>query len=103
MANKLTRVVKYLIDLEDKIESMKKELALCKKDYKLLEEIHLNFEEIHLQKSKFYSQLVSKGFVQLRPGIRGFLEKAKYKKKKLAISTSTSRDNVTLLLKSCLS
>ena len=36
-----------IIDLEDKIESMKKELALCKKDYKLLEEIHLNFEEIH--------------------------------------------------------
>ena len=47
-------------------------------------------------------QSVSKGFVQLRPGIREFLEKAKYNKKKLAISTSTSRDNVTLLLKSCL-
>ena len=30
------------------------------------------------------------------------MEKAKYNKKKLAISTSTSRDNVTLLLRSCL-
>ena len=29
-------------------------------------------------------------------------QKAKYNKKKLAISTSTSRDNVTLLLRSCL-
>tara|TARA_B100000989_G_C19508262_1_gene457560 strand:+ start:1678 stop:1908 length:231 start_codon:yes stop_codon:yes gene_type:complete len=38
----------------------------------------------------------------LRPGRREFLEKAKYNKKKLAISTSTSRDNVILLLKSCL-
>ena len=47
-------------------------------------------------------QSVSQGFVQLRPGIREFLEKAKYNKKKLAISTSTSHDNVTLLLKSCL-
>ena len=58
--------------------------------------------EIHLQKTKFYSQSVSQGFVQLRPGIREFLEKAKYNKKKLAISTSTSRDNVTFLLKFCL-
>ena len=30
------------------------------------------------------------------------MEKAKYNKKKLAISTSTSRDNVTSLLRSCL-
>ena len=30
------------------------------------------------------------------------MQKAKYNKKKLAISTSTSRDNVTLLLRSCL-
>ena len=30
------------------------------------------------------------------------MEKAKYNKKKIAISTSTSRDNVTCLLKSCL-
>ncbi len=61
-----------------------------------------DIEEIYLQKTKFFSQSVSKGLVQLRPGIRKFLEKAKYKKKKLAISTSTSRDNVTLLLKYCL-
>ena len=38
----------------------------------------------------------------MRPGIREFLEKAKYNKKKMAISTSTNLDNVTLLLKSCL-
>ena len=61
-----------------------------------------DIEEIHLQKTKFYSQSVSQGLVQLRPGIRELLEKAKYNKKKIAISTSTSRDNVTLLLKSCL-
>ena len=61
-----------------------------------------DIEEIHFQKTKFYSQSVSQGFIQLRPGIREFLEKAKYNKKKLAISTSTSRDNVTLLLRSCL-
>ena len=61
-----------------------------------------NIEEIHLQKTKFYLQSVSQGCVQLRPGIKELLEKAKYNKKKLAISTSTSRDNVTLLLKSCL-
>ena len=30
------------------------------------------------------------------------MQKAKYNRKKLAISTSTSRDNVTLLLRSCL-
>ena len=61
-----------------------------------------DIEEIHLQKTKFYSQSVSQGLVQLRPGMRELLEKAKYYKKKIAISTSTSRDNVILLLKSCL-
>ena len=61
-----------------------------------------DIEEIHLQKTKFYSQSVSQGLVQLRPGIKELLEKAKYNNKKIAISTSTSRDNVTLLLKSCL-
>ena len=61
-----------------------------------------DIEEIHFQKTKFYSQSVSQGLVQLRPGIRELLEKAKYNKKKIAISTSTSRENVTLLLKSCL-
>ena len=61
-----------------------------------------DIEEIHLQKTKFYSQSVIQGLVQLRPGIRELLEKAKYYKKKIAISTSTSRDNVILLLKSCL-
>ncbi len=61
-----------------------------------------DIEEIHFQKTKFYSQSVSQGLVQLRPGIRELLEKAKCNKKKIAISTSTSRENVTLLLKSCL-
>ena len=61
-----------------------------------------DIEDIHFQKTKFYAQAVSQGFVQLRPGIREFLEKAKYNKKKLAISTSTGRDNVILLLRSCL-
>ena len=61
-----------------------------------------DIEEIHLQKNQILSQSVSQGFVQLRPGIKEFLEIAKYKKKKLAISTSASRDNVILLLKSFL-
>ena len=34
-----------------------------------------DIEEIHFQKTKFYSQSVSQGFVKLRPGIREFLEK----------------------------
>ena len=36
-----------------------------------------DIEEIHLQKTNFYMQSVSQGFVHLRPGIREFLEKAK--------------------------
>ena len=53
-------------------------------------------------KRNFIRNQYLKVFVELRPGIREFLEKAKYNKKKLAISTSTSRDNVTLLLRFCL-
>ena len=61
-----------------------------------------DIDEIYSHKNEFYSQLISQGFIQLRPGIKKLLEKAKSNKKKLAIVTSTSRDNVNSLISVCL-
>ena len=61
-----------------------------------------DIEELYFQKTKLFLQSVSRGYPQLRPGVRELLEKAKYNKKKLAIATSTNMDNVRSLIRVCL-
>ena len=61
-----------------------------------------DIEELYFQKTKFFLHSVSRGYPQLRPGVRELLEKARYNKKKLAIATSTNMDNVKSLVRACL-
>ena len=61
-----------------------------------------DIEELYYQKTKLFLQLISRGYLRLRPGVRELLEKAKYNKKKLAIATSTNMDNVKSLVRACL-
>ena len=61
-----------------------------------------DIEELYFQKNKLFSQAVSSGYLELRPGVGELLEKAKYNKKKLAIATSTNMDNVIALIRACL-
>ena len=44
---------------------------------------------------------MSQGYLQLRPGVKKLLEKAKYNKKKLAVATSTNLENVASLINKC--
>ena len=53
---------------------------------------------LHLAKNRYYAQLLSEGKIPLRPGVRRLLEEARAQGLRLAISTTTSPDNVIALL-----
>ena len=56
---------------------------------------------IHTKKNKQYNEWVNEGLLQLRPGIKTLIYKAREKNIQLAISTSTSLMNVKSLFKNC--
>lgn len=53
---------------------------------------------LHRAKNAFYAERVAKGEVPLRPGVRRLLEEAQREGLRLAIATTTSRENVEALL-----
>ncbi len=53
---------------------------------------------LHLAKNRYYAQLLSEGKIPLRPGVRRLLTEARVQGLRLAISTTTSPDNVIALL-----
>ncbi len=53
---------------------------------------------LHLAKNRYYAQLLAEGRIPLRPGVRRLLEEARTAGLRLAISTTTSPDNVIALL-----
>lgn len=61
-----------------------------------------NFEqlvpELHAAKTRHYTQLLSTGAIPLRPGIERLLKEARNDDLRLAITTTTTPDNVTALL-----
>lgn len=54
--------------------------------------------DLHLAKNRYYAQLLSGGKIPLRPGVRRLLEEARAQGLRLAISTTTSPENVIALL-----
>jgi HAD superfamily hydrolase (TIGR01509 family) len=54
--------------------------------------------ELHRIKSKLYAELITNGGCPLRPGIRALLDAARKRGQPLAIATTTSRDNINVLL-----
>lgn len=55
--------------------------------------------ELHRVKTRHYTELVSKGGLPLRPGVRRLLEEARSAGLRLAIATTTNPENVTALLR----
>jgi HAD superfamily hydrolase (TIGR01509 family) len=55
--------------------------------------------DIHRIKTRCYTELVSKGALPLRPGVRRLLEEARAAGLRLAIATTTTPANVTALLR----
>lgn len=54
--------------------------------------------ELHRVKTRLYAELITKGGCPLRPGIRALLDAARQRGQHLAIATTTSRDNIDVLL-----
>ena len=54
--------------------------------------------DLHLAKNRYYALLLAEGKIPLRPGVRRLLEEARSQGLRLAISTTTSPDNVIALL-----
>jgi HAD superfamily hydrolase (TIGR01509 family) len=59
-------------------------------------------DKLHLLKSGLYAKLVANGGCPLRPGVRALLAAARSRGQRLAIATTTSRDNIDVLLTAAL-
>ncbi|MBE9516654.1 MAG: HAD family hydrolase [Proteobacteria bacterium] len=61
-----------------------------------------NFDEmvptLHAAKTRFYTELLNKGGIPLRPGVRRLIEEARTAGLRLAIATTTTPANVSALL-----
>lgn len=58
--------------------------------------------KLHKSKTSFYTDMLSKGAIPLRPGVRRLIMEAREKKIRLAIATTTTPENVSALLESAL-
>lgn len=58
--------------------------------------------ELHAAKTDYYQQLLAKGGIPLRPGVKRLLEEARTQGVRLAIATTSALPNVTALLESAL-
>jgi len=67
-------------------------------DQELLSLIH----ELHISKTRHYVECVTQGGVQLRPGVARVITQARAQGVRLAIATTTTRANVTALLRATL-
>lgn len=54
--------------------------------------------ELHKAKTRHYTELLSTGAIPLRPGVRRLIDEAKQRGFRLAIATTTTPENVTVLL-----
>lgn len=59
-------------------------------------------KELHKSKTAFYTELLSTGAIPLRPGVKRLIEEARANKLRIAISTTTTPENVTALLEHAL-
>jgi HAD superfamily hydrolase (TIGR01509 family) len=62
------------------------------------EELETLVHQIHARKTRHYVECVSRGAVQLRPGVARLIAQARADGLQLAIATTTTRENVTALL-----
>jgi len=59
-------------------------------------------KDLHKSKTDFYTELLSTGAIPLRPGVRRLIEEAREQNMRIAISTTTTPENVTALLEHAL-
>ncbi len=61
-------------------------------------ELEEKIPELHQAKTRHYTELLSTGAIPLRPGVERLLKEARQRGFRLAIATTTTPENVTVLL-----
>lgn len=86
-----------------KVAGGKERISFFQENYQS-NELLLNKKDIiniHRKKTLFYQRCIKEGLIELRPGIREIITLAKNRGITLAVSTSTSFQNVDSLCRSC--
>ena len=65
---------------------------------KVPENIEAKIPELHAAKTRHYTKLLSTGAIPLRPGVERLIHEARQRGLRLAIATTTTPENVTVLL-----
>ena len=80
----------------------KERMRYCVSDLLGSDNLPENFDdmvpELHAAKTRHYTELLSTGAIPLRPGVERLINEARDKGYRLAISTTTTPENVTALL-----
>ena len=79
-------------------ERMRHYVECYRPDYRPSPDSGRLIDLLHAAKTRHYGALVAAGAIPLRPGVRTFLEEARRASVRLAIATTTTRDNVDALL-----
>lgn len=70
--------------------------------YQRPENLQQMIAELHQTKTRYYTELLGKGAIPLRPGVKRLIEEARDAGLRLAIATTTTPENVTALLSNTL-
>lgn len=79
-------------------ERMKYYIDHFRPDYKKPENFDGLVADLHKAKTRHYSQLAAQGGIPMRPGVKRLLNEARAAGLRLAIATTTTPENVTVLL-----
>ena len=83
-------------------ERMRYYLDEFRKESPDVEDLDAYIAHLHARKTHYYVSLLNEGSIPLRPGIERLLAEAREQGIRLAISTTTTIDNVTVLIKNTL-
>lgn len=80
-------------------ERMRHYVERYRPDYRTPADFDALIARLHAAKTRHYTELLGRGGIPLRPGVRRLLEEARRAGLRLAIATTTTPDNVSALLR----
>lgn len=84
-------------------ERMRHYVERYRPDYRKPADFDALVARLHVAKTRHYTELLGRGGIPLRPGVRRLLEEARHAGIRLAIATTTTPDNVSALLQHAVS
>ncbi|MBI5782884.1 MAG: HAD family hydrolase [Gammaproteobacteria bacterium] len=84
-------------------ERMRHYVERYRPDYRKPADFDTLVARLHAAKTRYYTDLLGRGGIPLRPGVRRLLEEARHAGIRLAIATTTTPDNVSAMLQHAIS